>query len=110
MLSARRVAFTLVELLVVIAIIGILIVLLLPGVQAARESARRTQCVNNLKQLVLGIENYESTKKTFPPGQNGCDGIRSSTCQCKKNAALCTDPGSVHQDYRSSGWVLVLPY
>ncbi len=68
--AAVRHGFTLVELLVVIAIIGTLVGLLLPAVQAAREAGRRMTCTNNLKQVGLGIVNYEQARKIYPSGRD----------------------------------------
>lgn len=99
---ALRVGFTLVELLVVIAIIGILIALLLPAVQAAREAARRTQCANHFKQVGLACHNYASAKKAFP---TGIDMWRSvSPC------SWAPVPGN-HQQFIGFGWgFFILPY
>jgi prepilin-type N-terminal cleavage/methylation domain-containing protein/prepilin-type processing-associated H-X9-DG protein len=96
----RKHGFTLVELLVVIAIIGILIALLLPAIQAARESGRRAHCINNLKQLGLGIMAYEDSYKFFPAGRVGCDDNNSSYCG--------NNPATQHVG--TSMFILILPY
>lgn len=91
----RRDAFTLVELLVVITIIGLLIALLLPAVQSARESARRAQCANNVKQLALGALNYESSQHCFPPSinvQGAESGVDPTTSKLRINWAICLLP------------------
>ena len=91
----KRWAFTLVELLVVIAIIGVLVALLLPAVQAARESARRTQCANNIRQVALAVMSFESTRKRLPPGGPTCTEWDTSGSQLQSHVVVGTQQGGM---------------
>src|SRR3954453_8887208 len=102
---AARQAFTLIELLVVIAIIAILIGLLLPAVQRVREAAARMQCSNNLKQLGLGLHNYEGVHGAFPPAYTRTSGTQSGS------AYGISYPDANWNGMPGWGWgTLLLPY
>jgi prepilin-type N-terminal cleavage/methylation domain-containing protein len=90
----KAAGFTLVELLVVIAIIGVLVALLLPAVQACREAARRTSCTNNVRQLILAVQNYEGAHRQYPPGTIAAAG------------PIVNQPGGFHHN-----WIVqILPF
>jgi prepilin-type N-terminal cleavage/methylation domain-containing protein len=99
--TRSRSGFTLVELLVVIAIIGILVALLLPAVQAAREAARRMSCGNNLKQIGISLHNYHDVHKVFPAALMGSG---------RYNSAAYYSTSGTNWVKNTTGWTLLLPF
>jgi prepilin-type N-terminal cleavage/methylation domain-containing protein/prepilin-type processing-associated H-X9-DG protein len=97
--------FTLVELLVVISILGVLIAILLPAIQAAREAARRTTCFNNQKQVGLAFMEYELARRQYPAGRLGCDDLGETL-----TIDVCPPGLPAEKKTAASGYVLVLPY
>lgn len=104
-LHFRPPAFTLVELLVVISIMGVLVALLLPAIQAAREAARRTTCLNNQKQVGLAIMEFEMANRHFPAGRVGCDDMGET-----QSIAVCPPGLPPEKKTAASGFVMILPY
>lgn len=101
----HRLAFTLVELLVVVAVIGLLVALLLPAVQSAREAARRSTCASRMRQSALGILEYQAATHYFPPGRTGCDDTGDEMLH-----GICPAGLLPSQKTAASGFVEILPY